>query len=86
MRSISRDTTEELVKKSKQARGGETKNRRAKVDGCFRERDDDMALLQLTGGASPLALVAVESGFAFTRRISVRRWGRRGFQPVIGYQ
>jgi tetratricopeptide (TPR) repeat protein len=38
-----------------QVRGGEEKKRRAKVDCCFREHDDDMVLLQLVEGASPLA-------------------------------
>ena len=38
-----------------QARGGEEKNRRATVNCCFRECDDDMVLLQLIEGASPLA-------------------------------
>jgi tetratricopeptide (TPR) repeat protein len=38
-----------------QIRGGEEKKRRAKVDCCFREHDDDMVLLQLVEGSSPLA-------------------------------
>jgi len=38
-----------------QARGGETKVRRAKVAACFPQHDDDVALLQLTDGPSPLA-------------------------------
>jgi hypothetical protein len=38
-----------------QVRGGEEKKRRAKVDCCFREHDDDMVLLQLVEGSSPLA-------------------------------
>ncbi|MBI5955180.1 MAG: tetratricopeptide repeat protein [Chloroflexi bacterium] len=38
-----------------QVRGGEEKKRRAKVDCCFREHDDDMVLLQLIEGSSPLA-------------------------------
>ena len=38
-----------------QARGGETKARRAKVAACFPQHDDDVVLLQLTDGPSPLA-------------------------------
>jgi len=38
-----------------QARGGETKARRATVAACFPQHDDDVVLLQLTGGPSPLA-------------------------------
>ena len=38
-----------------QARGGETKVRRATVAKCFPQHDDDVVVLQLTGGASPLA-------------------------------
>ena len=38
-----------------QARGGEEKNRRAIVAKHFPDYDDDVVLLQLTGGSSPLA-------------------------------
>ena len=38
-----------------QARGGEEKARRARVTACFPQHDDDVVLLQLTGGAAPLA-------------------------------
>jgi hypothetical protein len=38
-----------------QARGGEEKARRATVARCFPQHDDDVVLLQLTGGAAPLA-------------------------------
>jgi len=38
-----------------QARGDEVKARRAKVAACFPQHDDDVVLLQLTGGPSPLA-------------------------------
>jgi hypothetical protein len=38
-----------------QARGGEKKARRATVACCFPQHDDDVVLLQLTGGPSPLA-------------------------------
>ena len=38
-----------------QARGGEIQARRAIVAKCFPQHDDDVVLLQLTGGASPLA-------------------------------
>jgi hypothetical protein len=38
-----------------QARGGETKERRAIVAKCFPQHDDDVVVLQLVGGASPLA-------------------------------
>ncbi|MBU0703064.1 MAG: trypsin-like peptidase domain-containing protein [Chloroflexi bacterium] len=38
-----------------QARGGEVKARRARVAACFQHHDDDVVLLQLTGGPSPLA-------------------------------
>ena len=38
-----------------QARGDETKSRRATVAACFPQHDDDVVLLRLTGGASPLA-------------------------------
>ena len=38
-----------------QARGDETKARRAIVAKCFPQHDDDVVLLQLVGGASPLA-------------------------------
>ncbi len=37
-----------------QARGGETKDRRARVAGCFPQHDDDVVLLQLSGGPAPL--------------------------------
>ena len=38
-----------------QARGGEEKARRATVACCFPQHDDDVVLLQLIGGAAPLA-------------------------------
>jgi len=38
-----------------QARGGEEKARRARVAACFPQHDDDVVLLQLTDGPSPLA-------------------------------
>jgi tetratricopeptide (TPR) repeat protein len=38
-----------------QVRGGEEKIRRAIVAQCFSDYDDDIVLLQLTGGSSPLA-------------------------------
>ena len=38
-----------------QARGGEEKDRRAVCAGCFPHHDDDVVLLQLIGGRSPLA-------------------------------
>jgi tetratricopeptide (TPR) repeat protein len=38
-----------------QARGGEEKNRRATIAKYFEDYDDDIVLLQLTGGLSPLA-------------------------------
>lgn len=38
-----------------QARGGEEKKRCAKVTACFPHHDDDMVLLQLTDGATPLS-------------------------------
>jgi tetratricopeptide (TPR) repeat protein len=38
-----------------QARGGEEKNRRATIARYFEDYDDDVVLLQLTGGLSPLA-------------------------------
>jgi tetratricopeptide (TPR) repeat protein len=38
-----------------QARGGEEKNRRARIARYFADYDDDIVLLQLTGGSSPLA-------------------------------
>ncbi len=38
-----------------QARGGEQKQRTATVEKFFPEHDDDIVLLQLTGGSSPLA-------------------------------
>ena len=37
-----------------QARGGERKDRRATVAGCFPQHDDDVVLLRLTGGPPPL--------------------------------
>jgi len=37
-----------------QARGGEEKVRRARVVACFPQHDDDVVLLQLTGGPAPL--------------------------------
>ena len=38
-----------------QVRGGEEKKRKAIVEKYFKEYDDDVVLLQLTGGSSPLA-------------------------------
>ena len=38
-----------------QARGGEEKAQRATVAACFPQHDDDVVLLQLTGGPAPLA-------------------------------
>jgi len=38
-----------------QARGDEVKARRATVAACFPQHDDDVVLLQLTGGPAPLA-------------------------------
>jgi hypothetical protein len=38
-----------------QARGGEKKDRRATIARYFKDYDDDIVLLQLTGGSSPLA-------------------------------
>jgi tetratricopeptide (TPR) repeat protein len=38
-----------------EARGGEKKERRAKVAACFADYDDDLVLLQLIGGPPPLA-------------------------------
>jgi hypothetical protein len=38
-----------------QARGGEKKERRAKVAACFADYDDDLVLLQLVGDPPPLA-------------------------------
>src|SRR4051812_43575938 len=38
-----------------QLRGGEEKSRKAIVEQFFPEHDDDVVLLQLTGGPSPLA-------------------------------
>ncbi len=38
-----------------QAAGGEVKKRQAAVSGCFPQHDDDVVLLQLVGGPSPLA-------------------------------
>jgi hypothetical protein len=38
-----------------QASGGEVKARRATVAACFPQHDDDVVLLQLTGGPPPLA-------------------------------
>ena len=37
-----------------QAPGGEVKARRAMVSACFPQHDDDVVLLQLTGGPPPL--------------------------------
>jgi hypothetical protein len=37
-----------------QARGGEEKERRARVAACFPQHDDDVVLLQLVGGPAPL--------------------------------
>ncbi len=37
-----------------QAGGGERKDRRATVAGCFRQHDDDVVLLQLSDGPTPL--------------------------------
>ncbi|MCP4593535.1 MAG: trypsin-like peptidase domain-containing protein, partial [bacterium] len=37
-----------------QAGGGERKDRRATVAGCFRQYDDDVVLLQLSDGPTPL--------------------------------
>ncbi len=36
------------------ARGGEAKERQAKIAGCFPQHDDDVVLLQLVGGPAPL--------------------------------
>jgi len=38
-----------------QAPGGEVKDRRATIAGCFPQHDDDVVLLQLSGGPAPLA-------------------------------
>jgi len=38
-----------------QARGGEEKKRKAVIEKCFPKHDDDVVLLRLIGGASPLS-------------------------------
>ena len=67
-----------------QARGGEEKNRRAIVAKHFPDYDDDVVLLQLTGGSSPLApeQIAVLGMAEFSEGNPFRTYG---YSPIGTY-
>ncbi len=67
-----------------QARGGEEKNRRAIVAKHFPDYDDDVVLLQLTGGSSPLApeQIAVLGMAEFSEGNPFRTYG---YSPIGNY-
>ncbi len=67
-----------------QARGGEEKNRRATVAKHFPDYDDDVVLLQLTGGSSPLApeQIAVLGMAEFSEGNPFRTYG---YSPIGNY-
>ena len=67
-----------------QARGGEEKNRRAIVSKHFPDYDDDVVLLQLTGGSSPLApeQIAVLGMAEFSEGNPFRTYG---YSPIGNY-
>jgi len=68
-----------------QARGGETKSRRATVAAFFPQHDDDVVLLQLVGGASPLApeQIAVLGTADSSDRNPFRSYGYRRLEDYI---
>ncbi len=67
-----------------QARGGEEKNRHAVVAKHFPDYDDDVVLLQLTGGSSPLApeQIAVLGMAEFSEGNPFRTYG---YSPIGNY-
>ena len=67
-----------------QARGGEEKNRKAVIERYFKEYDDDVVLLQLTGGLSPLApeQIAVLGMAEFSEGNPFRTYG---YSPIGNY-
>jgi tetratricopeptide (TPR) repeat protein len=68
-----------------QARGGEEEARRATVAGCFPQHDDDVVLLQLTGGPSPLApeQIAVLGRAGESRFHPFRSYGYRRLEKYV---
>lgn len=69
-----------------QAHGGETKARRATVAACFPQHDDDVVLLQLTGGPAPLApeQIAVLGTAEPSEGNPFRSYGYRNLAPFVG--
>ncbi len=67
-----------------QARGGEEKKRKAVIEKFFKEYDDDVVLLQLTGGSSPLApeQIAVLGMAEFSEGNPFRTYG---YSPIGNY-
>ncbi len=68
-----------------QARGGEEKNRRATIDKFFEDYDDDIVLLQLTKGSSPLApeQIPVLGTSSSSSENPFRSYGYRGLEKYI---
>jgi tetratricopeptide (TPR) repeat protein len=69
-----------------QVRGGEEKKRKAVVAKYFHDHDDDVVLLQLTDGASPLApeQIAVIGTADKSDRHEFRSYGFRPLPPYVG--
>jgi tetratricopeptide (TPR) repeat protein len=69
-----------------QLRGGEEKSRKAIVEQFFPEHDDDVVLLQLTGGPSPLApeQMPVLGTAAFSAGHAFKSFGYRRLSNYLG--